>query len=157
MRLNDLPPEQLKTALTQCCGSTAWVQKMLDIFPVKDEAELLSAATLLWHQCTEKDWLEAFDHHPKIGDKTNNKWASEEQSSVANTTISVLKDLEEGNHLYLKKFGYIFIVCATGKPATEMLSLLQARLTNTPEKEIKTAMEEQDKITRLRLQKLLAS
>jgi 2-oxo-4-hydroxy-4-carboxy-5-ureidoimidazoline decarboxylase len=156
MRLNDLSLEELRSTLTQCCGSTAWVQKMMDIFPVKDEAHLLAAATLLWHQCTEKDWLEAFDHHPKIGDKTNNKWAAEEQSSVTTTTTSVLTDLEEGNHLYLKKFGYIFIVCATGKSAAEMLSLLQARLTNTPAEEIKIAMEEQDKITRIRLQKLLA-
>jgi 2-oxo-4-hydroxy-4-carboxy-5-ureidoimidazoline decarboxylase len=154
MKINELPKDQLQAALTQCCGSAAWVQKMMGIFPVKDEESLLAAATVYWHQCTEKDWREAFDHHPKIGGKTKDKWAAEEQSSVANTTNNILRDLETGNQRYLQQFGYIFIVCATGKSAEEMLQLLNQRLNNSPEAEIKFAMEEQDKITRLRLQKL---
>jgi 2-oxo-4-hydroxy-4-carboxy-5-ureidoimidazoline decarboxylase len=154
MRINELTEEQLEKALTHCCGSAVWVQKMMSIFPVKDAEILLAAATLYWHQLTEKDWREAFDHHPKIGGKTADKWAAEEQSSVNNTSNDILRDLAAGNERYLQKFGYIFIVCATGKPADEMLRLLNERLHNTPAAEIKIAMEEQDKITRLRLQKI---
>ncbi|SFD60838.1 2-oxo-4-hydroxy-4-carboxy-5-ureidoimidazoline decarboxylase [Chitinophaga sp. CF118] len=157
MKLNELSLSALEEALSKCCGATAWVKKMLTIFPVKDEDSLLAAATRYWHECSPADWLEAFDHHPKIGGQTTSKWAAQEQSSVAHTTPSVLQALATGNQLYQEKFGYIFIVCATGKPAEEMLSLLNERLTHTPSAEIKIAMEEQDKITRIRLKKLLAS
>jgi 2-oxo-4-hydroxy-4-carboxy-5-ureidoimidazoline decarboxylase len=157
MILNDMPKEELEEALTRCCGSRNWVQKMLAVFPVKDEESLMTAAAENWHACTAEDWLEAFSHHPKIGGSTNDKWASQEQSSVTRTTPSVLQALAENNVRYQEKFGYIFIVCATGKPAAEMLALLLERLPHSPEEEILIAMEEQDKITRIRLKKLLAS
>lgn len=155
MKLNNLSVPELEDALHACCGSIAWVRKMMAIFPVKDEEHLMSAATLYWHECAPPDWLEAFNHHPRIGAATSSKWAAEEQASVADTTDSVLYRLEEGNRLYQDKFGYIFIVCASGKSAEEMLALLEERLLHTPEEELKIAMEEQDKITRLRLKKLL--
>jgi 2-oxo-4-hydroxy-4-carboxy-5-ureidoimidazoline decarboxylase len=156
MKLNNLSVPKLQDALFACCGSLVWVRKMLAIFPVKDEEHLLSAATLYWYECAPADWLEAFNHHPKIGAATdNNKWAAEEQSSVAHTTDNILYRLEEGNRLYQEKFGYIFIVCATGKSAEEMLALLTERLPHTPSEEIKIAMEEQNKITHIRLKKLL--
>lgn len=155
MKLNNLSVPQLQDALHACCGSIAWVRKMMAIFPVKDEEHLMAAATMYWHECAPVDWLEAFNHHPKIGAATDSKWAAEEQSSVADANDNILYRLEEGNRLYEEKFGYIFIVCATGKSAAEMLALLTERLPHTPSEEIKIAMEEQDKITRLRLKKLL--
>lgn len=155
MKLNDLSVPEKEDALHACCGSIAWVRKMMAIFPVKDEEHLLTAATQYWYECAPVDWIEAFNHHPKIGATTDNKWAAEEQSAVTQATDNVLYRLAEGNRLYEEKFGYIFIVCATGKSAEEMLALLTERLPNTPAEEIKIAMEEQDKITRIRLKKLL--
>lgn len=143
--------------LFQCCGSSAWVSKMLTILPVKDEAALLSAAYVCWQQCSLGDWLEAFTHHPQIGAKTDSKWTAEEQAGVAESSLPVLDALAICNQQYYDKFGYIFIVCATGKPAAEMLSILKERLLHDPEQEIQIAVAEQDKITKLRLQKLVAS
>lgn len=161
--LNKLPVAALGNALATCCGSTAWVNKMLTIFPADDLAEILDEAEKIWYGLAASDWLEAFTHHPKIGDTASlakkfastAQWAGSEQSGVNTASKTVLEQLAEGNQRYEEKFGYIFIVCATGKTATEMLELLNKRLPNTPEEEIKIAMAEQDKITRLRLQKLL--
>lgn len=162
--LNALPPTQLKEELKKCCGSSTWVQQMAGIFPVANEATLLNEAEFAWYDCKEEDWKEAFSHHPKIGDLQSLKekfagtshWAEGEQAGVQKTTGQVLEALAEGNHLYEEKYGYIFIICATGMSAEEMLSLLQLRLLNSPEDEIKIAMEEQCKITKLRLKKLLS-
>ncbi|MCW3081512.1 MAG: uraD [Segetibacter sp.] len=163
--LNQLDKPMLKEALTKCCGAKRWVEKMIHIFPTIDLLSLLDKSERIWHQCTEDDWKEAFIHHPKIGDvstlkekfASTSKWAEGEQAAVQQTSTEVLEALAEANRLYAEKFGYIFIVCATGKSAEEMLALLQARLPNKSEDEIKIAMEEQNKITQLRLQKLLAS
>ncbi len=163
--LNKLDEVGLKVILSNCCGASAWVNKMSKAFPIKDEETLLKKAEEIWYCCDEKDWREAFTHHPKIGDlKTlqekfaaTRKWAEGEQSAVKDSSLEVVEALATGNKLYEEKFGYIFIVCATGKLADEMLQLLQSRLTNRPEDEIKIAMEEQNKITKLRLQKLLTS
>jgi 2-oxo-4-hydroxy-4-carboxy-5-ureidoimidazoline decarboxylase len=164
-QLNQLNAAQLKEALSKCCGSTAWVEKMCAVFPVDDEQTLYKAAETIWRQCNETDWREAFTHHPKIGDihslkekfAATGKWAEGEQSGVKQASEEVLEALAEGNKAYEEKFGYIFIVCATGKTAEEMLALLQSRLPNTKEEEIKIAMNEQSNITQIRLQKLLAS
>ncbi len=160
-----LSKDEQQTLLTKCCGSTAWVGKMLTVFPVEDLVELLEYAEEKWYQCSEADWLEAFTHHPKIGDIDSLKekfastasWAAGEQSAVTDTTQETLEALAEGNHLYEEKYGYIFIVCATGKSAVEMLSLLQVRLQNAAEVEIEIAAAEQDKITKIRLENLFAS
>jgi 2-oxo-4-hydroxy-4-carboxy-5-ureidoimidazoline decarboxylase len=136
--------------LFDCCGSSTWVQKMLHSLPVPDEATLMATASRCWKECSEDDWREAFSHHPKIGGRTNSKWTAEEQAGVVNSA-----DLITANEQYENKFGYIFIVCATGKTAAEMLSILNERLTNHPTEEIRIAMREQDKITQLRLKKLL--
>lgn len=162
--LNTLNQEQLKKQLTQCCGSSTWVKKMLPFIPADDIVELLEDAEEQWYQCTEEDWKEAFTHHPKIGDMEALKkkfavtaqWASGEQSSVSQASQQIMEALAEGNRLYEEKFGYIFIVCATGRSAEKMLSVLRSRLSNKPEDEIKIAMEEQNMITKLRLEKLLA-
>jgi 2-oxo-4-hydroxy-4-carboxy-5-ureidoimidazoline decarboxylase len=162
--LNILPKEELKEALFKCCGSTIWVSKMLTIFPTDDLVELEEDAEEKWYECTEADWKEAFTHHPKIGDIESLKkkfaatanWAAGEQNGAALASQQILEALAKGNDEYEKKFGYIFIVCATGKSAEEMLALLQARLSNNQKDEIKIAADEQNKITKLRLEKLLA-
>lgn len=160
---NILPREQLIAELTRCCGSTAWVQRMLPFIPADDMVELLEDAEEQWWLCSEEDWKEAFAHHPRIGDIDSLKkkyastaaWASGEQSGSANASEETLKALAKGNRLYEEKFGYIFIVCATGKSAEEMLAMLQERLNNSPEEEIRIAADEQNKITQLRIEKLL--
>jgi len=161
--LNILPKEQLKEALLKCCGSTAWVRKMLPFFPADDMVELLEDAEEQWFFCSEQDWKEAFSHHPKIGDVESLKtkfasaatWASGEQSGVTAASEQTLESLAKANKLYEEKFGYIFIVCATGKTADEMLAMLQTRLQNSSEVEIEIAADEQNKITKLRIEKLL--
>ena len=154
--LNDLDNATRAEALYHCCGSMAWVEKMLAFFPLADKPALLEAASKTWHACTENDWLEAFAQHPRIGANTTNAQAAAEQSGASGAPLQVRTALAERNSAYEAKFGYIYIVCATGKSATEMLDLLEGRLSNTPEKELGIAMGEQDKITRIRLEKLLA-
>jgi 2-oxo-4-hydroxy-4-carboxy-5-ureidoimidazoline decarboxylase len=161
--LNTLPKPQLVEELTKCCGSTAWVNKMLPFFPADDLVELLEDAEEQWFKCTETDWKEAFAHHPKIGDidslqkkfASTALWASGEQSGTSRASQKTMEALAEGNKKYEDKFGYIFIVCATGKSAEEMLEILRLRLANDPKQEIEIAADEQNKITQLRLEKLL--
>jgi 2-oxo-4-hydroxy-4-carboxy-5-ureidoimidazoline decarboxylase len=168
--LNTLPKQQLKEELTKCCGSSAWVNKMLPFFPADDLVELLEDAEEQWYKCSEEDWKEAFTHHPKIGDveslsdgllsekkkfASTAQWASGEQSGVNTASQKTIEVLAEDNKRYEKKFGYIFIVCATGKSAEEMLEILRSRLPNDPKEEIEIAADEQNKITKLRLEKLL--
>lgn len=162
--LNILKQPQLKEELTKCCGSSSWVKMMMAYFPADDLVELLEDAEDIWYECSKEDWKEAFTHHPKIGDvesltkkfASTAQWASGEQSGVDVASKETIEALAEGNRLYEEKFGYIFIVCATGKSAEEMLTILQSRLSNTADDEIKIAVDEQNKITQLRLQKLLA-
>lgn len=163
-QLNHLDKASLREELARCCGARAWVEAMLSRFPFSSESALLKAATDTWNHCTEEDWKEAFTHHPKIGDIDSLKkkfastaqWASGEQSGTSSASEETLNNLSKGNHLYEEKFGYIFIVCATGKSAPEMLEILNKRLPNQPADEIILAAAEQDKITQLRLKKLLS-
>ena len=164
--LNHLPKPVLAEALRKCCGSTAWVENMLPVFPVADAEALMAEAKIQWNNLRETDWHEAFTHHPKIGGNvealrekfaSTSTWAEGEQAAVKGASQESLDALAAGNEAYERKFGYIFIVCATGKSAGEMRALLQARLPNKPEDEILIAMGEQDKITRLRLEKLLVA
>jgi 2-oxo-4-hydroxy-4-carboxy-5-ureidoimidazoline decarboxylase len=161
--LNILPKEKLKQQLFKCCGSKTWVEKMLPFFPADDLVELLEDAEEQWYECSVDDWKDAFAQHPRIGDMTSlkekfastAKWAEGEQGSVSIASTETLEALAAGNREYEEKFGYIFIVCATGKSATEMLELLKSRLTNRPNEELEIAVDEQNKITKLRLEKLL--
>jgi 2-oxo-4-hydroxy-4-carboxy-5-ureidoimidazoline decarboxylase len=122
-----------------------------------------AAADAIWLKLDRADWLEAFTHHPKIGDMdslrakfaTTKEWAAGEQSGVNAANEEVLRGLADGNREYEQRFGHIFIVCATGKSAQEMLTLLRARLHNEADKELRIAAGEQAKITRIRLEKLL--
>jgi len=157
--LNEVEKKEL---LQRCCGSSAWVNKMVAAFPVEDLDDLYIKAENKWKDCQEEDWLEAFKHHPKIGDinslkekfANTSKWAEGEQSGVNYSSQHILEALAEGNKAYEDKFGYLFIVCATGKSAEEMLRILNLRLQNNPVDELRIAAAEQNKITRLRLQKL---
>lgn len=149
--------------LEYCCASSRWVELMLQQAPFADEQALMAAATAAESQLTETDWLQAFDGHPKIGDINSLKqkyantrqMAGHEQSGVNSADEATLKALAAGNAAYEQKFGFIFIVCATGKSAEEMLALLQQRLPNSRETEIRNAAQEQAKITRIRLQQLM--
>lgn len=161
--LNALPSPARAAALATCCGATAWVATLNEQFPFDSEPALYEAAERIWYNLTEADWREAFTHHPKIGDRNTLRekfastatWAAGEQGAVRQAASETLAALAAGNDAYELKFGYIFIVCATGKSADEMLALLQARLPHEPPTEIQVAMGEQAKITRLRLEKLL--
>jgi 2-oxo-4-hydroxy-4-carboxy-5-ureidoimidazoline decarboxylase len=163
-RLNDLAPDAAAAELLRCCGSSRWVAALVARRPFADPAALHAAAEEVWWSLGEPDWREAFAHHPKIGDRdalrarfaSTAAWAAEEQKGAGEAGEEVLTALAEGNRSYEERFGYIFIVCATGKTAPEMLSLLRARLPHSPADEIRVAAAEQAKITRLRLDKLLA-
>lgn len=154
--------DKKKELLQNCCGSSTWVNKMIPVFPIDDLVELLEDADEKWDECKREDWLEAFTHHPAIGDINSMKekfyatadWAQVEQSGASEASLELLDSLAEGNKQYLEKFGYIFIVYATGKSTEEMLTILQERLKNNPEDEIKIAADEQIGITKNRLEKL---
>ena len=162
-KLNSLSPRDGVTLFRRCCGSIRWAQGMSDRRPFHSAGQLYEVAGEVWNSLTPEDWKEAFAQHPRIGDikslrkKYQNaaETASREQSGVRGAPEKTLKALAEGNNLYEAKFGYIFIVCATGKSADEMLAILNKRLGNIPSEEIRIAGEEQAKITRLRLEQLL--
>jgi 2-oxo-4-hydroxy-4-carboxy-5-ureidoimidazoline decarboxylase len=155
----------IREQLSRCCGAEHWVNAIMRYHPFASEKELEEKATEVWyHECMDEDWMEAFAHHPKIGDTKSlqekfadtSDWAGAEQSGVKSADLHVMEELAAGNGRYEEKFGFIFIVCATGKSAVEMLDLLNRRLPNDYATEIKIAMEEQNKITRIRLKKLFA-
>lgn len=162
-QLNRLNEEEATATFTQCCASSGWVERMVIDRPFESLAEMLEISDRIWEECDVDDYLEAFEGHPRIGDVeslakkyANTKtWAGGEQKGVEGADPQVIQRLAYGNKNYEEKFGHIFIVCATGKSAAEMLALLEARMANDPEHEITVAAEEQNKITRIRLKKLL--
>lgn len=161
--LNNLPEPDALDAFTRCCGAHRWVNKMVHRRPFRDYEDLLAAADEIWERLAREDYLEAFSHHPKIGDMdslrkkfaSTAQWASGEQSGAAMASEETLQGLAEGNRAYEAKNGFIFIINATGKSADEMLEALKKRLANPPETELHIASEQQAMITRLRLEKLL--
>ena len=161
--LNTAPESEAAGYLEACCGSSKWVQGMLAKRPFHSTDDLLRASDSVWATTGPADWLEAFAHHPRIGDRAPSgkqgsvsaRWSIGEQVSVADAAGSVQEQLAEVNREYEDRFGHIYIVCATGKSAGEMLALARSRLTNDPEAELRVAAEEQRRITRLRLEKLL--
>lgn len=162
-KLNEIKTEDRKVLFSKCCGSEKWIEQMVSAGPFTSKEEMTEHSQTIWYSLDDKDWLEAFKHHPKIGDMESLKrkfsatqdLAENEQSSVKEASREVLIELSKYNEHYEKKFGYIFIVCATGKSAEEMLSIIKERINNDPKIEIRIAMEEQNKITKLRLEKLL--
>jgi 2-oxo-4-hydroxy-4-carboxy-5-ureidoimidazoline decarboxylase len=163
LRLDVLPPETAREALSRCCGSTRWVEAMMSRRPFGSASALRDAARAVWDALDAADYLEAFSHHPEIGADPAALRArfavaadlsSAEQSGVAGADDVTLRRLSDANRAYRARFGYIFIVCATGKSAAEMLALLRGRLSNDPATELRVAAGEQAKITELRLEKI---
>ena len=155
---NNLEKETAAKELFSCCGSSKWVSVMMNEAPFESERILVEKATVTWYnKCDSKDWLESFTHHPKIGDKKSltEKFAGKEQAGVASATEELIEALAKANADYENKFGFIFIVCATGKSAAEMLRLMNDRLSNDRDSELRIAMGEQHKITLIRFKKLL--
>ena len=155
--LNALPSAEAETLLARCCGARAWVMAMLERRPFTDVARLLRAADEVWWSLGPPDWHEAFAHHPRIGEggPRAGAWSTDEQRGVATAAADIRAALAEGNRAYERTFGHIYLVAAAGKSADELLGILQSRLTNDPDTELRVAAGEQAKITRLRLLKLL--
>jgi len=162
-RLNELSKAEAEKAFLDCCGSTEWALRMAADRPYAMLENLYEAADNIWFSLPVADHLEAFASHPKIGSKKSGTkqteksaaWSKKEQLAVDAAADDVREQLAEANRLYQDKFGFIFIVCATGKTADEMLAIARARLGNSVETELQIAAEEQAKITELRLNKLL--
>ena len=163
-QFNKLTEHEAKEELLKCCGSSNWSAKLASFIPFNSVDDLLAASDKIWSQVSENDVLEAFQHHPKIGDlkslekkfASTKEWASGEQAAVNAASKSMIESLASGNEKYEKKFGFIFVVCATGKSAQEMLELLVHRLPNNRSDEIKIAAAEQNKITHIRITKLFS-
>jgi len=162
-RLNSLSLDDAQRELLKCCGSNRWAHQVTAQRPYQSLDALLAAAEKIWWSLQPADWLEAFRSHPRIGEKKAEaqttaeaqKWSAQEQSGISSAAAESRRELAELNDQYADKFGYIFIVCATGKSSAEMLSSLRQRLGNDSEKELRLAAAEQAKITALRLGKLL--
>ena len=164
-RLNALAPDDATRELLTCCGSREWARRMAEARPFAGESALLDTADAVWWALGEADWLEAFRSHPRIGEKKaeagqssrEQAWSAGEQAGMSIAAEDTQRALAEGNREYDARFGFIYIVCATGKSADEMLALLRQRLGNDPAAELRVAAGEQSKITRIRLEKLLAA
>ena len=162
--LNELSEADARKALLDCCGATKWASEMLALRPFADANHLLKSADRIWAALGPEDWLEAFRHHPPIGgskaekkqSKAARSWSSGEQSRAQLASDETRAQLAEANRAYHAKFGNVFLICATGKSAEEILEQARARLSNDADTECRIAAEEQRKITRLRLEKLLA-
>jgi 2-oxo-4-hydroxy-4-carboxy-5-ureidoimidazoline decarboxylase len=161
--LNELSNEAAERALSTCCGSSRWVAGMLRRRPFASDAAVFEAADGIWSSLERRDFLEAFAHHPEIGGDlaalrakygASAALSASEQSGVAGADEATLLRLRDGNRAYKDRFAHIFIVCASGKSASDMLALLESRLPNAPDVELGIAAAEQAKITRLRLEKL---
>ncbi|MBN1210384.1 MAG: 2-oxo-4-hydroxy-4-carboxy-5-ureidoimidazoline decarboxylase [Myxococcaceae bacterium] len=163
--LNGLPLGEAKAEFMRCCGSTRWAEGMARARPFKSEASVYAEAGWLWSQTGPDDWKEAITHHPRIGDvsklrerfKATGAWSEQEQKGVEGAGEQVLHALAEANRKYEERFGFIFLICATGKSAQEILEQLKERMNNPPALELRIAAGEQALITRLRLEKLLSS
>jgi len=160
--LNSLAEDEAFKEFQACCGSRRWVSQMVNGRPFENIDQLKEHARAAWWELEALDWLEAFRNHPKIGEKKAaakasqraQQWSGQEQSGVRNSSRQIIDSLAELNYQYEAKFGYIFIVCATGKSPEEMLAILRKRLENSPADELRIAANEQEKITQLRLEKL---
>ncbi len=161
--LNAATADDAAALLGRCCGSRLWVEGMLELRPFATRAALDDAADAVWARMTRDDWLEAFRHHPRIGSgnepvarshEPTADWSREEQSAASRADASTMQALRQANAVYEERFGFVFLICATGRSAAEILRALEARLNNEPDTELRVAAGEQSKITRLRLEKL---
>lgn len=163
MRLDEVSVNEAANLLRACCGSSRWVAGMIESRPFGNADVARQHADRIWNGLAHQDWIEAFDHHPRIGetraavaqDQNGAAWSSDEQASVAAAGAHVRTELSRVNADYERRFGFIYIVSASGKSADELLAIARSRLANTPDTEIRVAAEEQRKIMQLRLGKLL--
>jgi len=161
---NNADPVEATPTMLACCGARRWADQMVALRPIPSIAALSEAADRTWAAMEESDWLEAFAGHPRIGDRTaasvseqSSSWSQQEQSRTTAAAESTMHQLAEGNALYEQRFGFTYIVCATGKTADEMLAILQLRLANTRVAELREAAEQQRQIMQIRLGKWLVS
>ncbi|MES1246003.1 MAG: allantoicase [Acidobacteriota bacterium] len=158
--LNVLPEAAVVSRLLACCGSRAWASKVAQARPFPGSTELFAAADIAFRELDRDDWLEAFAAHPRIGERAagegqSSRWSEQEQAGAEDAPAEILEELAQANRLYEDRFDHVFLVCATGKSAFEMLNLLGERLGNDRDTELNVAADEQRKITRLRLEKML--
>jgi 2-oxo-4-hydroxy-4-carboxy-5-ureidoimidazoline decarboxylase len=159
-RWNSLDAAEAAREALPCCGSHAWAVALAAKRPIADEASLVEASTAIWRALPEQAWREAFDSHPRIGQKQaashatseSLQWSAKEQQNIS-ADDTATQALADANHRYERKFGRIFIVCATGKSSAEILALLEARLQNDHATELRESAEQQRQITQLRLNK----
>jgi 2-oxo-4-hydroxy-4-carboxy-5-ureidoimidazoline decarboxylase len=163
VKLDAMSESEARLALARCCGASRWTEGMLVHRPFGDDATLHATAQRVWATMDRVDILQAFEHHPRIGadmDALRQKFSrtadlsAREQAGAMHASEAELSRLRDGNLAYEARFGHIFIVCATGKTAAQMAELLDARIGNDPETELRIAAAEQAKITRLRLESL---
>lgn len=160
--LNGLEASAAAAQFHKCCAAEAWVTQMVAARPLANGVAVCDLAENCFDQLQRDDWLAAFNSHPRIGDLNslrmklagNKQWSASEQSGMSAADEEMIQRLATGNQLYDERFGYPFIICATGKSAAEMCAALYERLTNDPHAELPVAAGEQRKITRLRLEKL---
>jgi 2-oxo-4-hydroxy-4-carboxy-5-ureidoimidazoline decarboxylase len=163
-RWNSLPQEEAEREILACCGSSAWAAAIAERRPILEETALLAASDEIWRGLGEADWLEAFRSHPRIGESKagqsvppqSSAWSELEQQKAAAAEEAVKTALKWGNREYEQKFGRIFIVCATGKSASEILEILRRRLHNEDATELQQAAEEQRQIMHIRMKKWVA-
>lgn len=163
--LNSITADEAAKELLQCCGSKRWASEMANKRPYATLETLIASANDIWWSLERSDWLEAFRSHPKIGEKKaankvspqSQQWSGQEQSGVAAASPGTTSSLAVLNEAYEEKFGFIFIICATGKTSDEILAALRERLQHDADAELPIAAAEQSEITELRLKKLLTS
>jgi 2-oxo-4-hydroxy-4-carboxy-5-ureidoimidazoline decarboxylase len=162
LRWNSLDAESAVREILPCCGSRAWAEGMAAQRPFASAHQLLAASDAVWANLDESAWREAFAAHPRIGQQNapgataqSLAWSSEEQRAAAAPDAAARLALAEGNRQYEERFGRIFIVCAAGRSAAEILAILQRRMQNTAAAEMLEAAEQQRQITQLRLRRWL--
>ena len=163
-RFNTMPEAEAAELLASCCGSSRWVTEMLARRPFRSRDQLLEAAGVVWGSLEPGDWREAFSHHPRIGERSGAvpqtareaAWSAGEQAGMNSAGERLKNQLAAVNREYEARFGFVYIVCATGKTADQMLNLARARLRNEAGRELATAAKEQEKIMRIRLEQLFS-
>jgi 2-oxo-4-hydroxy-4-carboxy-5-ureidoimidazoline decarboxylase len=158
--LNSSTPSTLSTLFKQVCHSDKWVKEMVKSAPFKNQNDLLKKGARAWSKCKEKDWIEALDGHPRIGQKAKGsslsaRWSKGEQSAAKSPDERILEQLAEAQQNYFEKFGFIFLICASGRGSKEILEAVKERLPHSAAEEMQIVAEEQAKIIHLRLEKLL--
>jgi 2-oxo-4-hydroxy-4-carboxy-5-ureidoimidazoline decarboxylase len=160
---NRLPESEALIPLFACCGSKTFATSITHARPFADLDSLITESDRMWWSLNKKDWLEAFACHPRIGESPANAshqfsaWSNEEQSKARNAEESLLASIAHKNRVYEARHGFIYIVCASGKSAEELHAILDRRLNNTTETELREAAEQQRQITNLRIRKWLTS